>query len=410
MRRAAAVLGLVALLAGCDGGDPPFSPTPATPTTAVLGAEDPAGGAPVPVGLLDVEGDPAVGTPAVGDAAEAAAEYANEHLGGLGGRPIEVLRCADRADGTSAARCAERFVRRGVAAVVVGQAATPDTVIPVLRAAGIPYVGAFPAGAAELGDDGAFFLSPGFPGLLAAQALHSRAQGFARVTVLAGADPQLRAAVDGVGRPLFAAQGVTLDVVPVRAADAAAQVAAATADRPDAVAVLADSAVCAAVLRALRNVDPPVPTYVTAPCVASAVLDRVGRPGIDGTVLFTTGDTGSDEHEAALYRAVLQRYRPDTDPSGSAVNGYLAMLGLVRGAADGGLAGEVTPWTVTAALEVATDVPLPAGAGARFSCDATAFPNPAIRATICASTVIVSTYDGGTPSEPRTVDAAAALR
>lgn len=44
------------------------------------------------LGLINNEGSSPVAQPSVGDAAVAAADYANAELGGIGGHPIKVIR------------------------------------------------------------------------------------------------------------------------------------------------------------------------------------------------------------------------------------------------------------------------------------------------------------------------------
>ena len=126
-----------------SGGDAPAA------DTSVLGESNPATGSVVKVGLYNVEGGSRVSLPQIGDAAVAAVDYANEYLGGLAGHEIEVVRCADKADGASAAACANTFVQEGVVAVVTGQPAVTDQLVPVIQGAGIPYVGSSPSGPAD---------------------------------------------------------------------------------------------------------------------------------------------------------------------------------------------------------------------------------------------------------------------
>src|SRR3954452_11507424 len=366
----AAVLGVVVVLAaacsGNSGASSSSSGSSASVDSAVLGDKKAATGTPVKIGLLNVEGGSAVSEPEIGDSAQAAADYANDYLGGLDGHKIEVVRCGDKADGASAAACANQFVQDGVAAVVVGQAATADTFVPVVQGAGIPYFGASPAAASELADDNAYFVSSGFLGLLAAEAVYSKQQGYKTVTMFGAENPQLVSAVNAVGKPLFQGQGVTLDLVtvPQGTADATSQVTAGTTSKPDAVSVVADATVCQSVLTALNTVGSTVPKYVNSASVAQSVLDGVGEAGIDGSVLFTSGDTNNaDQEETALYMAVMQQYAPDVDIHGIAANGYLAMLGLVRAVNTTGLSGDPTPESVAAAIKGAKDVPLPIGDG-----------------------------------------------
>jgi len=405
------VVVLAAACSGNNGSSSSSSGTSASVDTSVLGDKNEATGSPVKIGLYNVEGGSAVSQPNVGDAAQAAADYANDYLGGLDGHKIDIVRCADKADGASAAACANQFVQEGVATVVAGQPAITDQIVPTVHGAGIPWVGASPAGAAELGDDSAYFFSSGFIGLLAAEAVYANEQGYKNVTMIGAENPQLVGAVNAVGKPLFQGQGVTLDLVtvPQGTADATSQVTAATQSNPDAVSIVADNTVCQSVLSALSTIGATQPKFVNSSCTAPEVLTAVGTGGIDGTILFTTGDTAGDDDEAKLYRAVMQQYAPDADPGGITPTGYLSMLGFVRAVNAGGLSGDAAPATIATAIKAAKDVPLPIGQGKTFSCAATTFPSPAIKATICNSLFFVTTYSGLEPGPYETIDAAKAL-
>lgn len=410
----AAVLAVVVVLvAACSGddGSSDSSGTSESVDTSVLGDKNEATDSPIKIGLYNVEGGSAVSQPDVGDAAQAAADYANDYLGGLGGHEIEIVRCQDKADGASAAACANQFVQEGVATIVAGQPAITDQIVPVVQGAGIPWVGSSPSGAAELGAANADFFSSGFIGLLAAEAVYAKEQGYTNVTMIGSENPQLIGAVNAVGKPLFQGQGVTLDLVtvPQGTADATSQVTAATQSNPDALSIVADNTVCQSVLSGLSTIGATQPKFVNSSCVAPEVLEAVGESGIDGTVLFTTGDTTGDDEEAQLYRAVMQEYAPDADPGGITPTGYLSMLGFVRAVNAGGVTGDVTPESIATAIKAATDVPLPIGQGNTFSCDVTSFPSPAIKATICNSLFFVTTYSGLEPGPYETVDAADAL-
>jgi branched-chain amino acid transport system substrate-binding protein len=411
----AAVLGIVVVLAtacsGNSGSSDSASGSSASVDASVLGDKNAATGSPVKIGLYNVEGGSAVSQPNVGDAAQAAADYANEYLGGIGGHKIDIVRCADKADGASAAACANTFVQEKVAAVVAGQPAITDQIVPVIQGAGIPWVGSSPAGGAELADDSAYFFSSGFIGLLGAEAVYSKQKGYKNVTMIGAENPQLVGAVTAIGKPLFQGQGVTLNLVtvPQGTADATSQVTAATQSKPDAVSIVADNTVCQSVLSALSTIGATQPTMVNSSCTAPEVMDAVGESGIDGITLFTTGDTTGDNDEAKLYQAVMKQYASDVDPGGITPTGYLGMLGFVRAVNAGNLTGDPTPASVTAAVKAAKDVPLPIGQGKTFSCDATAFPSPAIKATICNSLFFVTTFSGLKPGPYDTVDAAQAV-
>jgi branched-chain amino acid transport system substrate-binding protein len=410
-RRALActVLG-VALAAGCGTAPAPLEPATGVTdpgTSALLGPVDRAAGSPVGIGLFNVEGGP-VSLPAVGDAAVAAADYANEHLGGLGGHPLQVVRCADKGDGASAAACADLFVRERVAAVVAGQPASADQIVPVVLKAGIPWVGSSPSAASEIGSSEPFFFGSGFVGTLAAWAQYSEDLGYRTVTLYGADNPQLVASVQAVGKPLFDKVGVALKVVTVAPGgpEATLEVAEGLQSRPDAVIVVADTSVCQSILAALHTAGATQPKLVNSACVGQSVIAAVGESVIDNAVVFTIGDPSGNTQESQLYRAVMAQYAPSVDPTGITPTGYLSMLGFVRAVNAGGLAGEVTPDAVRAAIRAARDVPRPIGDSGTFSCDRSAIPTALVKATICTSELLYTTYSGGVPGRYGKIDIA----
>ena len=109
---ALAACGLMAAACSSSGGSGSSSASSAAPssagtqsasTTANLGTAHPATGSPVVFGLLNLLSGP-VTFPEVSEAEQAAAAYANQYLGGIGGHPIKIVTCAtDGQPATSAA-------------------------------------------------------------------------------------------------------------------------------------------------------------------------------------------------------------------------------------------------------------------------------------------------------------------
>ena len=97
-----------------------------------------ATGTPVKIGLINNEGSSPVAEPSTGDAAVAAADYANAELGGIGGHPIQVIRCAENEDVASATACANEMVQDNVAAVDIGTTGLGNTIVPIITKAGHP--------------------------------------------------------------------------------------------------------------------------------------------------------------------------------------------------------------------------------------------------------------------------------
>ncbi len=138
--RAAIVLSAVALVlsaCGSDTDDGESADAADTPAGAELT------GPPVRVGFLNPSGG-AVPQPGADTGAEAAVEYVNGELGGIGGRPLEMVSCDTDTTPESATSCANTFVEKGVVAVMDGFNLSSSATLPILSAAKIPLVGMIP--------------------------------------------------------------------------------------------------------------------------------------------------------------------------------------------------------------------------------------------------------------------------
>jgi branched-chain amino acid transport system substrate-binding protein len=309
-----------------------------------------ASGTPVKIGLINNEGSSAAAEPQVGDAAVAAAKYANDELGGIAGRPIEVDRCPENEDVSSATACANKMVEDNVAAVVVGTSGFGETMVPIITKAGIPYISALGTSAAEQSNPDAFMWTGGFIANLKGWAGYAKEQGWKKVTAYVVDVPSATTGVKTVGDPLFKADGVSLKLAPVPEgiADATPQVTAGLSSKPDGVLVIADDAVCTSVLKALAVADPKIPRMANGSCYSSTVVSAVGD-AINGLKIFGFSSINSEDAEAQLYQAVMKQYSPKTNTTGFTVNGYQGMLGLVR--ALSGVTGDITPATIKAGIK-----------------------------------------------------------
>lgn len=63
------------------------------------------------IGLINNEGGQAISMPENRESAEAVVKYANENLGGISGRPIELVVCKQGEDANQARDCANRWWR-----------------------------------------------------------------------------------------------------------------------------------------------------------------------------------------------------------------------------------------------------------------------------------------------------------
>ena len=171
-----------------------------------------AAGPPIKIGLINNEGSSPTAEPSLGDAAVAAADYANAELGGIGGHPVKVDRCSENEDTASATACANQMVQDQVAAVVIGTTGYGAAMVPIIKKAGIPYVSVTAAAAAEGTTPGTFMWSGGYVATLGGFAKYAAQQGYKKVTAYAIDTPASLAGASELGNPLFKAAGVSLTV------------------------------------------------------------------------------------------------------------------------------------------------------------------------------------------------------
>jgi branched-chain amino acid transport system substrate-binding protein len=98
-------------------------------------------GAPVKIGIVLDVGAPGNDHPQGMAAAEAAASYVNAHGGFVGNRPVQVVTCNAMSTPIASKQCAQEFVSDKVIAVGGVSIDFPTSGLPVLQAAGIPFVG-----------------------------------------------------------------------------------------------------------------------------------------------------------------------------------------------------------------------------------------------------------------------------
>jgi branched-chain amino acid transport system substrate-binding protein len=356
-----------------------------------------ATGTPVKIGLINNEGSSPVAEPATGDAAVAAADYANDELGGIAGHPIQVDRCSENEDTASATACANKMVQDNVAAVVIGTTGFGNTMVPIITKAGIPYVSATGSSSAELTSPDTFMWTGGFPADLGGMAKYAASKGIKKVTAFVINTPSALEGAQSVGTPLFKAAGValTIEPVPFGVADATPQVTAGLAGNPGGAAIVADAGTCTSILKALNTVSPGLPTMGNTSCLNTSTLTALGS-AMNGVRIMGRSDTQSDSPEAQLYRYVMAKYYPSDTITGDTVTGYQGMLGLVRALST--LTGDPTPATIITAIKAATNVPVPAGAGLTFTCNGKAMAG---LTSNCSAGDVVLTVQNGMATDPQ---------
>lgn len=174
-----AVTTVLALTAGCGGGG-----TTDGPDLAPLGTAPPPPGMPVGV-MIWAPQNTATGIsfpdlPLIG---QAFADLVNTQ-GGVNGRPLRVVGCDELGTADGAIRCAQQAVAQKVLAVVGSYSTHASAYLPVLKAAGIPYLGGAPLSEADLTDPTSFPITGGPSLMVAGAARLASTQGCHRVALV----------------------------------------------------------------------------------------------------------------------------------------------------------------------------------------------------------------------------------
>lgn len=168
-----------------------------------------ASGEPIKVGLFNPSKGPATQA-GVTTGRDAAVEYINNQIGGIAGRPIEVVDCGvDNTSPESTISCANQFVQAGVVAAIDGYNAESSAAVPILTSAGIPMVGQIPFNTATgaVAENRVYFGPP--PAAFLVGFLQSLKQAGKNSLTLVNADlPQAHQVFDALLAPLGKQLGI----------------------------------------------------------------------------------------------------------------------------------------------------------------------------------------------------------
>jgi branched-chain amino acid transport system substrate-binding protein len=365
----------------------------AAETTAAsdpLGTPNAASGDPVKIGVIVESG--AGGGSQGGETLKAydiATKYLNDYQGGLGGHPIEIWSCENKSTPAGAQDCAQQAVEQNVVAVVVPFDCCGDDQVPIVTAAGIPYVVSSGSASSHLTAPGAFSVSGGYVATLGAVAKHASEQGIKKVTHIVIDVPSATGAATQIGGLVFGNAGVDYQVVPVAPGtpDMTPQLSAAG---DSALMVTGDITFCTSFNQAYDTLGLTNPKYQIATCIDPKVIDTIPK-AFDGSFL-PTGIT-NEGSDADLFAAIVEKYGDgsiDTDPlkAGTIATPLAHLINFSRFFA--GYSGDITADVAMKQMQTAKDVPLFLSGGATATCDKTAIP---ILPNVCSTGALMATLD-----------------
>lgn len=280
-----------------------------------------ADGPPIRVGMINQENTPIGSFPELRLGAEAAVAFINTELGGVGGRPIELVPCITTFSVEQSQACAQRLVQDDVVAVLGGIDLASNGSIPVLEQNGMPYVGGIPVNLDEMRSPISFQFSGGTPGAFAAFADHAARSGARRVVVAFGDYGPIRTAAIDYGVATLRALGVP-EVVevpfPVTTTDLLPVLTKAAEGDPDAIFVGAADTACGPAMRTAHDLGIEATMYLVGACAAPTIAEQVGQDAVVGRIFNVEGPVSGTDREGDLYFAAVARYGDPALPAASA--------------------------------------------------------------------------------------------
>lgn len=294
-----------------------------------------AGAEPIKVGFMNVDSGPIGALPELHSATDGAVAFVNAELGGVGGRPIEVVPCvlSNPLSADESQACARRFVDAGVVAVVGGIGLSNGPALEVLEQNSIPYVGGIPLNEPELTSPVSFQFSGGSPGAFAAFAQDAvQANGAKKIAVMYAEYPALQDAAVNYGAAVARALGAEVIEVgfPMVSQDYVTPAQKAAEAKPDAIFVGAADLACAPVMQALVDLGVEAQVYMTGACADNKQVSKVGADKVTGYRFNVEGriDQSDDSVDTELYNLAMEQYAPGTSPRSAATVSFRSVMNL----------------------------------------------------------------------------------
>lgn len=401
IKPAALAVGLVGLLlsaAACGSGDNSSSSSPPSGTGATTGLgtpQKPASGKALRIFFLNEEGaSAAASAPENTQAADAAVQYVNKNLGGINGRPLELVRCATLGTPDSATNCANQAVDAKPDVFVKGVETAIGTAVPIITGAGIPYVTRNAGNAAELTTKNAFSLSGGFTAQLAPPIDYAKSKGIKSIGVIYAEVPSLTAAVTTIGK-LAQQDGLDYTKLPVAATTADLTPAYNTllAKKVGAIYLVTTSPQCASALKARSTLSDTTPLFMATSCAVNSVLTSV-PPNVTNGSFAALSDTSADatDPDTKIYRAAMKQYEPSASIGSFAPTSFATIMDLYDVLKTVPDPTTLNAATVTSTLQTAKGTHLFMGGDKTFTCDGSAFPTSP---SVCTGAAFLVQYNNG---------------
>ena len=271
-----------------------------------------AEGEPIKIGMINQENEVFGDFPELRQAAQAAVDWINTELGGVGGRPIELLPCNTNFSPEEARQCALDHVREGVVAVTAGINIQSADAMAVYEENDIPLLGGIPVNDIDMTSEIAHQWSGGTAGMFAAWSSFAVEELGAEKIVMAVADfgPNIDAA-ERFGRTVAESRGAEVDLItfPLTETDYGPTMNKVADLDPDAVFVAVVDTGCIASVQAANAVGLDVPLFYSGACASPDIEEQLGDE-IEGAIFSIESLIESEDPEIdrSLYFDVVSTY------------------------------------------------------------------------------------------------------
>ncbi|MDH3705735.1 MAG: ABC transporter substrate-binding protein, partial [Acidimicrobiia bacterium] len=291
---------------------------------------------PIRIGLTNQDSSPAGAFPEIRAAAQAGVTFINTELGGVGGRPIELLTCEATFDATVSQNCAQQHVQDGVIANVGGLDVTSNGALPILEANGIPQLGGIPANIEEQTSDHMFFFSGGTAGGVAAMLSHAAEQGATKAFIAFGDFPSFSVAAEEYAVPVAEHLGLEVQLAPFNllTTDFLPVLTDAADSGAEAVIILAADSACVSVIDDFEEVVGDAQLYMTGACAADEIGDALGEK-LHSVILNNEGPNDPDVTGGDVYQDVVDTYATE-EAGGAGTVGFRGLMNMWAALSDVG--------------------------------------------------------------------------
>lgn len=282
-------------------------------TDASADAPIAASGDPIVFGVLNMEAGP-VTFPEVVAGEQAAADYVNANLGGIGGHPIKLITCQTDGQPSTSQRCANQLLDQNPVAILGGADPGAPGAMPIWEQAGLAYLGGVSFTPVEQNSPNAVIFSSVSTGDNAAASVYAaKTLGATSAAVIYTSDTQGTHTAEDIIIPTMTAAGIgaiTKVAIPPTASDVSAAVATAMGANPDIIYVDTPAA-CPNILSSLKQLGNTSAIFGIDTCTSPAAIAGANG-GAEGLYFAApVEDPGSGSADATVFLAAMSQYAPD---------------------------------------------------------------------------------------------------